>query len=148
MWINSTVKLGNPCPGVVREWDKGTVFGQWVWGLLTSWEVRDETIEPNMVIYTGWNFYRSHVKSCWSLLLNCFVFSSFLSPFAHSIYVSRNRGFFWQMWIPRLNKSKTAQIISKGLKKQPSKTNKTPYQLVVTRPNLRLCQSWFPGGLK
>lgn len=36
--------------------------GQLVWGLLMSWEVRDQTDEPNLVIYTGCSLYRSHEK--------------------------------------------------------------------------------------
>lgn len=91
--------------------------GQLVWGLLMSWEVRDQTDEPNLVIYTGCSLYRSHMKSCWSLLLNCFVISSFLSPFAH-FHLCKQKQLVLQMWKPRLNKLKTAQIISKGLKNQ------------------------------
>lgn len=72
---------------------QGDCVGQLVLGLLTSWEVRDETIVPGLVIYTGCNLYRSRVKSCWSLLLNCFVVSSLLSPFTDSFYVSRNSCF-------------------------------------------------------
>lgn len=102
---------------------QGDCVGQLVWGLLTSWDVRDAIVEPGDLYWVKF----LHVKSCWSLLLNCFVISSFLSLFAQS-HLCKQKQLFLQMWMPRLDEPKPAQIISKGLKKQPSKTNKNPHQ--------------------
>lgn len=123
MWINSTVSWGTP----VLVW-RGNGTRRLCWAVSLG---AADILGCERCNSWAWWFILgeifTHVKSCWSLLLNCFMISSFLSLFAQS-HLCKQKQLFLQMWMPRLDEPKPAQIISKGLKKQPSKTNKNPHQ--------------------